>query len=209
MLEVHAPEHGIHGKRDFFVHMATITLGLLIALGLEQGVEAVHHHHQKVRAEANIREEIRENRDHLKELQKRQAAEIQDTIYILKRIDGRLKREPPDTNKLPFGFATAPLSDAAWRTASATGIASYIDYDTMQRFAECYKQQEEFERMQDKALDEFLHLGSFAVIGESNSTDDAELREAQRVARSALANLSALHDISNGTVQSYDEALKQ
>jgi len=46
-MEVHAPEHGIHSWRDFFVHMGTICLGLLIALGLEQAAEAVHHAHQR------------------------------------------------------------------------------------------------------------------------------------------------------------------
>ena len=33
--------------RDFFIHIATICVGLLIALGLEQTVEALHHHHQR------------------------------------------------------------------------------------------------------------------------------------------------------------------
>ena len=30
-----------HGWRDFFVHIATIVIGLLIALGLEQSAEAI------------------------------------------------------------------------------------------------------------------------------------------------------------------------
>jgi hypothetical protein len=46
-MEVHAPEHGIHTWRDFFVHMGTICLGLIIALGLEQIAEAIHHSHQR------------------------------------------------------------------------------------------------------------------------------------------------------------------
>jgi hypothetical protein len=53
-MEVHAPEHGIHNWRDFFVHMGTICLGLLIALGLEQAAEAVHHAHQR----AELREAL-------------------------------------------------------------------------------------------------------------------------------------------------------
>ncbi|HVU21764.1 MAG TPA: hypothetical protein VHE09_13615 [Rhizomicrobium sp.] len=53
-MEVHAPEHGIHTWRDFFVHMGTICLGLLIALGLEQAAEAVHHAHQR----AELREAL-------------------------------------------------------------------------------------------------------------------------------------------------------
>jgi hypothetical protein len=43
MLEVHPPHAGIQPRKDFFIHVATITLGLLIAIGLEQCVEYVHH----------------------------------------------------------------------------------------------------------------------------------------------------------------------
>ncbi len=39
MLDVHPPEHTPHTWRDFFLHIATIVIGLLIAIGLEQSVE--------------------------------------------------------------------------------------------------------------------------------------------------------------------------
>ena len=45
MIEVHPPDEKIHGVRDFLLHLFTITIGLLIALGLEAGVERLHHHH--------------------------------------------------------------------------------------------------------------------------------------------------------------------
>lgn len=35
MLDVHVPEHGIHGFRDFFLHLFTITIGLLMLLALK------------------------------------------------------------------------------------------------------------------------------------------------------------------------------
>jgi len=47
MLDVHAPHQSVHTWKDFFVHIATICVGLLIAVGLEQAVEGVHHHHQR------------------------------------------------------------------------------------------------------------------------------------------------------------------
>jgi len=53
-MEVHAPDHGIHSWRDFFVHMGTVCLGLLLALGLEQVAEAVHESHQR----AELREAL-------------------------------------------------------------------------------------------------------------------------------------------------------
>ena len=42
MLDVHVP-HPTHTWKDFFIHIATIVVGLLIAVGLEQTVEYFHH----------------------------------------------------------------------------------------------------------------------------------------------------------------------
>jgi hypothetical protein len=47
MLDVHPPHSPTHTWRDFFIHIATIVVGLLIAVGIEQAVEAIHHHHQR------------------------------------------------------------------------------------------------------------------------------------------------------------------
>ncbi len=46
MLDIHAPHGADHTWKGFFIHIATIVVGLLIALGLEQAVEYVHHRHQ-------------------------------------------------------------------------------------------------------------------------------------------------------------------
>jgi hypothetical protein len=47
MLDVHPPHESAHTWRDFFIHIATICVGLLIAIALEQAVEAVHHRHER------------------------------------------------------------------------------------------------------------------------------------------------------------------
>jgi hypothetical protein len=58
MLDVHPPHETVHTWKDFFIHIATITIGLLIAISLEQTVEYLHHRHQakemadKLRAES-------------------------------------------------------------------------------------------------------------------------------------------------------------
>jgi hypothetical protein len=59
MLDVHAPHESIHSWRDFFIHIATISIGLLIAIGLEQTVEYLHHRHQV----ADLREALRTERE--------------------------------------------------------------------------------------------------------------------------------------------------
>jgi hypothetical protein len=47
MLEVHAPHEPIHTWKNFAIHILAIVVGLLIAVGLEQTVEYVHHSHQR------------------------------------------------------------------------------------------------------------------------------------------------------------------
>ena len=45
MLDVHAPHQTVHTWKDFLIHIAAITIGLLMALGLESTVEWLHHRH--------------------------------------------------------------------------------------------------------------------------------------------------------------------
>jgi hypothetical protein len=47
MLDVHPPHAPTHTWRDFFIHIATICVGLLIAIALEQSVEALHQRHER------------------------------------------------------------------------------------------------------------------------------------------------------------------
>jgi len=47
MLDVHPPHSPTHTWKDFFIHIATIVVGLLIAVGLEQTVEAVRHQRER------------------------------------------------------------------------------------------------------------------------------------------------------------------
>ena len=46
MLDVHPAHHAASTWRDFFIHISTIVIGLLIAVGLEQTVEHFHQRHQ-------------------------------------------------------------------------------------------------------------------------------------------------------------------
>jgi hypothetical protein len=55
MLDVHPPHEAAHTWEDFFIHIATIVVGLIIAVGLEQTVEAIHHRHELQRAREELR----------------------------------------------------------------------------------------------------------------------------------------------------------
>jgi hypothetical protein len=61
MLDVHAPHESIHTWKDFFIHISTIVVGLLIAIGLEQTVEYFHHRHEVREARDALAAEHEEN----------------------------------------------------------------------------------------------------------------------------------------------------
>jgi hypothetical protein len=61
MIDIHSPHHAATTRRDFAIHLATIVLGIFIAIGLEQTVEYFHHLHQRHELEQNLRTELRNN----------------------------------------------------------------------------------------------------------------------------------------------------
>jgi hypothetical protein len=63
MLDVHPPHEAAHTWKDFFIHVGTICVGLLIAVALEQTVEYFHHEHQLHHFEEALRNESRLNLD--------------------------------------------------------------------------------------------------------------------------------------------------
>ena len=125
MLDVHAPEHRIHGFRDFVVHLLTITVGLLIALGLEASVEAMHHRHERNEADEKIRLEMRSNRDTLIASQQDIQNEIKNIESLLGYLEARSAGKPADTHGLDLTFKGRPVKDAAWAHSAATGVLNY------------------------------------------------------------------------------------
>ena len=62
MIEVHPPHEDVHTWKQFLIHIAAITIGLLIAIGLEQTVVYFHHRHQLQEARRELAEELEDNR---------------------------------------------------------------------------------------------------------------------------------------------------
>jgi hypothetical protein len=61
MIDIHPPHHGSLTRRDFFVHLFTVVLGILIAIGLEQAVEYLHHAQERAALIENFRQECADN----------------------------------------------------------------------------------------------------------------------------------------------------
>jgi hypothetical protein len=133
MLEVHPPHTPTHTWRDFFIHIATIVLGLLIAVALEQSVEAIHHRHQRSELTEHMRAEAEHNlpviRESLLRLQT-QRAYIQSLQAALSsaKVSGATVSVRGVTP--PGGSAVfVSVSRSTWITAQAAGLVALLPSD--------------------------------------------------------------------------------
>jgi hypothetical protein len=62
MLDVHPAPHAATTWREFFIHLGTITIGLLIAIALDAGVEKLAHLHERHQLEAALYAECEHNK---------------------------------------------------------------------------------------------------------------------------------------------------
>ncbi|MGA8940556.1 MAG: hypothetical protein WB439_15450 [Acidobacteriaceae bacterium] len=137
MIDIQPPEHTPHTWRDFFIHIATICIGLLIAIGLEQTAELIHHHHQRHQLEEDLRTEAQRNVDTV------QANEKNFAVYMVWYRDilkaGREAQPaagfvdvviPPRVNP---AFAQRPM-DSVWPAAMASGAVAVLPREEVETF---------------------------------------------------------------------------
>lgn len=126
MLDIHVPEHSTRTWRDFFIHIATIVIGLLIAIGLEQAVEYVHHRHQLYEARAAIRAELEVN---TRLLDKILAATQAAKTAMQRNATMLLAAAPKDatpTSALNYTWDIPYPRSNAWQDAKASGAVDFM-----------------------------------------------------------------------------------
>lgn len=170
VLDVHPPHEPVHGWRDFFLHLVTITIGLLIALSLEGIVEWQHHRHLVHEAEASLHEEIKKNadgmQDNLKKLHQEQA-DLDHDVEVLKQLAAR--KDMPKDAHMSVTFGIHSFEDVSWKTAQATGALAYMPYDRAKEYSDIYSTQTKLTEVESSAArDAAVALSSFGRFGKEH-----------------------------------------
>jgi hypothetical protein len=149
MLDVHPVAHLRGGWREFVLHIATITVGLLIAVALEQGVERLHQIHQRHQLQHDLRAEAERNRETLRAdlaLESESAwfyaamngaktvGDVRTTLTLPATpcLAGTLGANGTDPRLHSYYFAP---SDAVWATARDAGLISRLPVDEARVYA--------------------------------------------------------------------------
>jgi len=161
MLDVHAPHNRMEGVRDFLLHLLTITIGLLIALGLEGCVERHHHRTLVHEAEEGMRGEISHNLQIVESL-RNQIATQQKTLNGDLKVLGDMRAHPAGAHgELSFSFGLEGFNDVAWKTAQSTGAMGYMPYSSARAYSDIYDTQAVVFAAEQQVVEDVLHASSF------------------------------------------------
>ncbi len=199
----------MHGWRDFLLHLFTITIGLLIALGLEGCVEWQHHRHLVHEAEASLHAEIESNAkglpDALAALHKNQD-QLKHDIEVLKYIIQNHK--DPEHSSMSIGSGLQTFDDVSWRTAQSTTALSYMPYARAEEYADIYTTQAElFDAEKQAARDAIISLAPFMNVGEKDSLPDNQARDIKQKIEVLQGQLTLVDAFMNSLDRSYKKFL--
>jgi hypothetical protein len=160
MLDVHPPHASAHTWKDFFIHIATIVIGLLIAVGLEQTVEYLHHRSEVRETRKALALEYKINvvnsRGRAKEFSRSPRMLQRDlAIFLfLREHPGASSSQWP--GKIGWTRFGTDFIDGTWQTAIRSNVVAYMPHPEVAHLTELYAR---FDRSNDtwasflKALD--------------------------------------------------------
>lgn len=212
-MDIH-PVHGpVNSVRDFFVHLAIITIGILIALSLEGLVEWAHHRALVREARDNILTEARKNKESINaefhELKKRE-----DELNHIIAVAYQLETAPNSfkSGSMTLDWTDQELYSTAWKTASTSGAATYMSYEELRRYTEVYDGQEDYADLDRRALTMMSNL--FPLIQSTMRQDVKKMPrerfvEIQQDAYQGLLIVQALRNLCQNLDKEYGAILKK
>jgi hypothetical protein len=208
MLEVHPAPNPITSVKEFLLHMLAITLGLLIAIGMQSGLEWRQHRELARIARENISVEMRENQAELGrsvEAIRHEQAELQQILDYLKRLRKDPHAREPDVD---LNINVTNLNRSSWDTASATGALNYMSYHHVQAYEDTYALQDDVDKLQIRRLDAWLQLGAALSAPDPTTVSLIQIDHADQQVRVSQAYANAAISLIHSLDESYSRALQ-
>ena len=196
------------------VHLALITVGVLIALSFE-GVANWREHRALVReARLNLTNELRDN---VKELSNRlqklpeEKQNLEHALDVAQRLADRKKFEQlKGSMSVQLGFTTADLRSASRTTAEVTGAFGLMDYDEVKKYATVYGHQDLYMRFSSDAMQNLSRtLATVGIFEHPESASAREFEDCKAQIRLALAGLITEEQLGQSLLKEYQSVLQE
>ena len=151
-MEIHAPEGPVHSFKDFLIHISIVTLGILIALGLEGLREAVHNRHlvRETRENVHTEMELTLQRAHL---------ECDSVLRYHESIDRLVSAMPTLAKQHPEQFLSTLNAESnhgyflaanSWEAALSTGVLAHMPTAEVSAYAYAAQAVRRYSALQDQ-----------------------------------------------------------
>lgn len=210
MLDVHPPHTATHTWKDFFIHMAAICLGLLIAIGLEQSVEYIHHRHQVTELRQEFETERRANVAHFDAgvaEWRRFAPLLQGNLHTLIYLREHPGAPPSQwPSRMSWYMMTFSASNAAWKTAQESAALQYMPRPEVQQWASFYSQLDAIANESSEERDAVIRAKAFVQQGPAlEQLTPGELEKEQDIWLDVTAHFARLGNALRNFSRAYPE----
>src|SRR2546421_7717343 len=152
-MDVDAPDRRIRSLKDFLAHVATVSLGIIIAFSFEGARDWWRNRGAVQEARANLRNEMRDNQHDLDASMQMVAQARQQLEQALAQVDGWRSRpeaipgagDEKGRCRMVLNFSTI-FVDASRATAETTGALAHMPYAELNLLSETYNLQAEYQR---------------------------------------------------------------
>jgi hypothetical protein len=205
-MDIHPPHHAPHSLREFALQIATVTVGIVIAIGLESGVEYTRDRSLGYETRANLRAELKGDLAKLDGLDDTLPAELTALDKAVAYANAYLKHTPnlkqPDIS-LDRTFPILPL--ATWDATAAVGGLRLLSFDQARAVTDAYSSIRTMNEITHEAIVQWMGLS--AVMTQDEATE-AELTAGMPIVREGRSYAKALLDLERRTKAKCDAALK-
>jgi len=162
-MDIHAPDKPVHSIKDFAVHIAIVTVGILIALGLDGVRESFREHRLLRETRENFRQDLQISHDHMADEMARVSVGHQKLEALTAELPTLIQQHPEqvaarlEAVKNPNYF----FSTNAWQAALSTGAVAHMATDEVTNYAWAAEGTKIYVSLQQRTMDSEVRAIAF------------------------------------------------
>lgn len=205
-MEIHAPHGPANTLRELLTHILIVTIGILIALGLEGLRETFHDHALVSEAREGFHAELLENRDKMV----REIQNVRDTRKVLDTLLSSFLSLEQHPEEIPAGLDTIKpalyaLRDTSWDAALSTGALARMKPREVALYGGASQASRMYSEQENRVMPIFVGLAAWRAPGKRDAASLSALEGQLRV----MARYEEFMEYeAQETIAEFDKALK-
>ncbi len=211
-MDIHPPSGPVSSVKEFGVHIAIVTVGILIALSLEGLIETVHDRHLAAEARADIRAELLADQKFAHAELNRQREIAPALEQFTAELPAPLRAHPEQLGPRLAAVRNSGyfLPTETWEAVLSTGALAHVPTGEVERYADVFyiiREYAQIEKVGDTADDHVqVFFRSRAAAGESKLSTPEIAEAAERIANYAQVQHEMLQ-VCEQMVEDIDQVL--